>query len=275
MLFATGRQSLLSISPRMGTSMIRTMASLPHRRWQANKKKLRSAEVQFQNRMTTPDHSLAMAMPTNVREMDNQTLITLAALNDHAACSEMLIRHIMTADRFSYDMALEKYQEIDTFHKQGMMMYLFPFQIGIVTSLTAAVASGPLCFHLPSVHLFNHHFVTTSVPEPEDLETWLEVGSWAWNWMEPPLGQISFFLLCLQFSRYVWPWDSTGTCAVKFFRFSPRFLVTVRSANKQGTTEQFRHSTLHTLRETSSNQSTSKAVPSLWWADYGVLQQDG
>ncbi|KAI2498985.1 hypothetical protein MHU86_15489 [Fragilaria crotonensis] len=177
------------------------MASLPHRRWQANKKKLRSAEVQFQNRMTTPDHSLAMAMPTNVREMDNQTLITLAALNDHAACSEMLIRHIMTADRFSYDMALEKYQEIDTFHKQGMMMYLFPFQIGIVTSLTAAVASGPLCFHLPSVHLFNHHFVTTSVPEPEDLETWLEVGSWAWNWMEPPLGQISFFLLCLQFSR--------------------------------------------------------------------------
>lgn len=27
------------------------------------------------------------------------------------------------------------------------------------------------------------------------------VGSWAWNWMEPPLGQISFFLLCLQFAR--------------------------------------------------------------------------
>ena len=22
-----------------------------------------------------------------------------------------------------------------------------------------------------------------------------------WNWMEPPLGQLSFFLLCLQFSR--------------------------------------------------------------------------
>ena len=28
-----------------------------------------------------------------------------------------------------------------------------------------------------------------------------QVGSWTWNWMEPPLGQISFFLLCLQWAR--------------------------------------------------------------------------
>jgi len=39
------------------------------------------------------------------------------------------------------------------------------------------------------------------IPEPEDLETWLECGSWAWNWMEPPLGTISFVLLALQFGR--------------------------------------------------------------------------
>lgn len=39
------------------------------------------------------------------------------------------------------------------------------------------------------------------VPGPEDLETPLEVGAWAWNWMEPPLGTISFVLLCLQFGR--------------------------------------------------------------------------
>jgi hypothetical protein len=43
--------------------------------------------------------------------------------------------------------------------------------------------------------------VTAEVAEPEDLETWLEVGAWTWNWMEPPLGQISFFLLTLQFAR--------------------------------------------------------------------------
>lgn len=44
-------------------------------------------------------------------------------------------------------------------------------------------------------------YVTTDIPEPKDLETVLECGSWTWNWMEPPLGQISFALLCLQFGR--------------------------------------------------------------------------
>jgi hypothetical protein len=29
----------------------------------------------------------------------------------------------------------------------------------------------------------------------------LEVGTWTWNWMEPPLGQLSFFLLTLQLVR--------------------------------------------------------------------------
>lgn len=48
---------------------------------------------------------------------------------------------------------------------------------------------------------FNHHFVTTEIPGDHDLETILEVGSWAWNWMEPPLGTLSFSLLALQFSR--------------------------------------------------------------------------
>ena len=62
-------------------------------------------------------------------------------------------------------------------------------------------ATFPLCFDLPLALWFNDRFVTTDVAEPKDLETWLEVGSWTWNWMEPPLGQLSFFLLCLQFSR--------------------------------------------------------------------------
>ena len=34
-----------------------------------------------------------------------------------------------------------------------------------------------------------------------DADTILEVGSWSWSWMEPPLGTISFFLLCMQYSR--------------------------------------------------------------------------
>ena len=153
--------------------------------------------------MKVPSQSLALAMPTSVREMDNQSLITLAAMQDHDACIEMLIRHIMSKDQVSYVQALAKFDEIEAFHKQGMSLFLVPYQVGIVTAVTAAFASAPLCFHLPTVHWFNHFFVTTQIPEPDDLETWFEVGSWAWNWMEPPLGQISFFLLCLQFSRYV------------------------------------------------------------------------
>lgn len=43
--------------------------------------------------------------------------------------------------------------------------------------------------------------IAVDVPEARDLETPLEVGAWAWNWMEPPLGTISFALLCLQFAR--------------------------------------------------------------------------
>ena len=33
------------------------------------------------------------------------------------------------------------------------------------------------------------------------FDTMLEVGSWAWNWMEPALGQLSFFILCVQLSK--------------------------------------------------------------------------
>jgi hypothetical protein len=44
-------------------------------------------------------------------------------------------------------------------------------------------------------------FLSVDVPEAKDLETPLEVGTFAWNWMEPPLGQASFFLLCMQYAR--------------------------------------------------------------------------
>ena len=57
------------------------------------------------------------------------------------------------------------------------------------------------CLPLSVAQSFNELFVTTDIPEPRDLETWLEVGSWTWGWMEPPLGQISFFILCVQFAK--------------------------------------------------------------------------
>lgn len=58
-----------------------------------------------------------------------------------------------------------------------------------------------MVFDLETVLNFNEWAVTTDVPDDEDLETPLEVGAWAWNWMEPPLGTASFFLLCMQYAR--------------------------------------------------------------------------
>jgi hypothetical protein len=55
----------------------------------------------------------------------------------------------------------------------------------------------PMVFDLYTASYFNTLYVTTDIPEPKDLETVLEVGNWTWGWMEPPLGTISFFILCM------------------------------------------------------------------------------
>ena len=86
-------------------------------------------------------------------------------------------------------------------NRSGAGLLKLPYHIGIVTAVGAAFASIPLCFDIESVKMFNEALVTQPVPDAEDLETPLEVGMWAWGWMEPPLGQVSFFLLCLQFAR--------------------------------------------------------------------------
>ena len=86
-------------------------------------------------------------------------------------------------------------------NRKGMSIVTLPYKLAIATAVSAGVLSIPMIFHLDTVLWFNEGFVTSDVPEDKDLETPLEVGSWAWNWMEPPLGQISFFLLCMQFAR--------------------------------------------------------------------------
>mmetsp|Transcript_8966 Transcript_8966/g.16118 ORF Transcript_8966/g.16118 Transcript_8966/m.16118 type:complete len:113 (-) Transcript_8966:129-467(-) len=58
-----------------------------------------------------------------------------------------------------------------------------------------------MVFDVDTAMWFNRKFVTMDIPEPSELDTWLEVGAWTWNWMEPVLGTASFVLLCLQFSR--------------------------------------------------------------------------
>merc|ERR1712228_672897 len=107
----------------------------------------------------------------------------------------------MAVDNVPYDDACVVFDQIEKSNLKHMSIKAIPYQIGIGVGMTAAAVSFPLVFHYDTVAWFNEAFVTADVPEPKDLETWLEVGSWSWNWMEPVLGQLSFFLLCLAFAR--------------------------------------------------------------------------
>ena len=107
----------------------------------------------------------------------------------------------MSVDDVDYDQATETLEEIAKFNRDAMTAYKIPYFIGIGGGMIAAFGSLPMVFDLHTAMWFNEIYVTTDVPEQRDLETMLEVGSWTWNWMEPPLGALSFSLLCLQYAR--------------------------------------------------------------------------
>lgn len=145
-------------------------------------------------------------LPLSCEDMDNTTLVTLGELGDHPARTEILKRHISIVESESDGNSTPNnvnkiFQQIEIKNKEYMWLLALPYQIGITMAITGGMASIPLVFDHNTALWFNEHFVTTDIPEPQDLETVLEVGSWTWNWMEPPLGQISFFLITLQFAR--------------------------------------------------------------------------
>jgi hypothetical protein len=126
---------------------------------------------------------------------------TVAAMESHSARIEVLKRHIMSIDNVNYEEASKTFKLIAAKNREGMWLDALPYTVGVGLASSAAFISIPMVFDLNLALWFNEGFVTTDVPEPRDLETHLEVGSWTWNWMEPPLGTFSFSLLCLQFSR--------------------------------------------------------------------------
>ena len=158
-------------------------------------------DMKRQKALAKPSLPIAKAMAARYETMDNETLVTIAAMKVHDARSEVLKRHIMAVDNVSYEQACVTFATIAARNRRGMRFAALPYQIGVTTGVGGAFASIPLVFDLRTAEWFNGRFVTTDVPEPKDLETFLEVGSWTWGWMEPVLGHISFFLLCLQFSR--------------------------------------------------------------------------
>ena len=148
-----------------------------------------------------PTMEMAKTMPLNCKEMANSDLVMLGEMKSVSALKEILIRHIMSVDHCSYNDAEAVFQKIADKNREGMWLLTLPYKVGIVVAVTAAAGSFPMVFDIETVKWFNELYVTMDVPEPRDLETPLEVSTWSWNWMEPPLGQISFMLLCLQYIR--------------------------------------------------------------------------
>jgi hypothetical protein len=137
-------------------------------------------------------------MPREYSEMPCDVLLVMANTDNHDASSERLIREIMSVDGVTREDAKVKADEMDKMAQSGASLWEIPWRGLAVVSLVGGLATFPLCFDLSTALWFNDAFVTTDVPPDEDLETWLEVGSWTWNWMEPPLGQLSFLLLTIQ-----------------------------------------------------------------------------
>eukprot|EP01041_Mallomonas_annulata_P011251 gene11251-23533_t len=143
----------------------------------------------------------AKQMPKTYSAISNDTLIIMCGSGDQEAREERLIRDIMSTDTIEWNQAHEKFVQMSAVNCEWMSVATMPYKIGLFSSLFAAGVSIPLIFEINTVNWFNENFVTSDVPDAKDLETFLEVGSWAWNWMEPILGHISFVLICLQFAR--------------------------------------------------------------------------
>lgn len=143
----------------------------------------------------------AKSMPRELKEYPNDVLLGMSIHGDHDACTERMIREIMSVNDVSWDAAQPYLEKVTAESRKNYKFSKLPYWIGIGGPVVTAAATFPLCFHAKTALWFNDAFVTEEVAKPEDLETILEVGTWTWNWMEPPLGQVSFVLLCLQFAR--------------------------------------------------------------------------
>jgi len=162
-----------------------------------------SATETFGKRSTPlPTIEDAKRMPRHVSELSGDQLVILSEQGAHLGASrERLRREIMAIDGISYSETTNVLLAVAKESVGQQIMMKAPYQLSIYTALVAGWASLPLVFHFSTATLFNDMFVTADPPDVGDADTWLEVGAWSWSWMEPPLGTISFFLLCIQFAR--------------------------------------------------------------------------
>ena len=129
-------------------------------------------------------------------------LVVKAALHEHASSvRERLIREVMSVKHINYQRANAIVNDMSHANSSGLPKFKVPFHAGATLGFVACWASLPLVFDYSTALWFNTAFVTTEVPPAEDLETWLEVGAWTWNWNEPFMGTLMFQFLALEFMR--------------------------------------------------------------------------
>jgi hypothetical protein len=143
----------------------------------------------------------AKAMPTHISMLSNEQLYVLAESGHHEANEERLVRNVMVVDNVNWEEASKTVKKIEETLLGVVPWATLPYKVGILTWGTTGFLAVPMVFSLSMAKWFNEGFVTMDVPEPKDLETCLEVGTWTWNWMEPPLGTASFVLLAMQAIR--------------------------------------------------------------------------
>ena len=148
-----------------------------------------------------PTIAYAKSMPCDYSAMRHEQILQLSVDGDFGARREALTRNVMGVDGIEYDEAGKVVDQIWKDNHRLAWIHRVPYQAGFVTAVTGGMISFPLIFSRDITIWFNDNFVTTDVPPPKDLETFLEVSIWSWNWMEPMCGQVSFVLLVLQFAR--------------------------------------------------------------------------
>lgn len=183
-----------------------------------------------------PTIAYAKRLPKHWHSFTNEQVLHFAELGIPEACRECIVRDVMAVDGLEYDEAMKIFDQIRKTNRRGMGMAAAPFYIGFSGAVIAGYGSIPAVFDLSSVQWINDTFVTAEMPPLEDLETYLEVGSASWGWMEPVLGQVSFFLLTMQFARsqmqnlgirpyYNWQKERRAQRLVNMYpKYDPEFL---------------------------------------------------
>eukprot|EP00551_Chaetoceros_affinis_P002869 CAMPEP_0203638680 /NCGR_PEP_ID=MMETSP0088-20131115/4641_1 /ASSEMBLY_ACC=CAM_ASM_001087 /TAXON_ID=426623 /ORGANISM="Chaetoceros affinis, Strain CCMP159" /LENGTH=278 /DNA_ID=CAMNT_0050493369 /DNA_START=371 /DNA_END=1207 /DNA_ORIENTATION=+ len=148
-----------------------------------------------------PTVEYAKLMPHGFGGMRHEQILQLCVEGSYSARKEAMTRNVMAKDSIGYEEAAKVVTKIIEDNRKGMWSAYLPYHFGMGISLFGAGISFPMIFDLNTVQAFNDRFVTAELPDLKDLETFLEVGSCSWSWMEPIIGQISFVLLALQFAR--------------------------------------------------------------------------